>query len=730
MAGIYSPSGAMNVVPSNIKNKFRDAFETYTPNTGGTWVETKASGDIVVLDGNAVGSSYLDISKDPLTADTVTTISTQKYFEIPVEATIGASMSQRTVGQEFSFEFISHETVPSRADLTISSIQQATTTLTISTTTVHGLVPGDRIGVYGVTSDSRFNYPALVVATIPSSTQFTVTAGPSGTLPSVTAGPFATGYVRYRDPMSNAANGTSQIFENSTVTQASFYIRSGSSDPLPAGGTLAGNHSVTILTTASVLAINTPFTYAFQPTNEYRLIVQSDRLQWSDAAVDSLAVSNNRSLRTQVIPNQDKDYRFQITARNSPSLTIPVGQIVTAVKSGTTTATITMDRPHGLTTADVVTVYGISDQAASSFPNLLVATAVASVVNHLTFTIVIGTAATVTSYGGLVARVNGGVLPSTLGYSAIVAQSIVRTSDVLTVNGNTTWTGLSIGDYVNFYGCRNTATGDTLNVDGTYKVANVATTALTLVPIGSTPVGQGDLGSTNCGGAIIKRTCMRLSYVRIFDYERQRIEVLPRPSGDISGAVSVNVQNAPAVTVNSGTITTVTTLTGSAIAEDAATSANPLIVGGVVRTAAAPIVTPVAGDAMRFTTTTDGRLVVAPYSYPEASWQYTAAASGIVNTTTAVTIKAAAGATLRNYITSIDIMAEVLGAATELVIRDGAAGTVIYRTKIATTGLLQGRSIIFPSPIRGSANLLLEVATLSASVTGAVYFNATGFVAP
>lgn len=234
MTGIYAPSGAMNVVSSSIKNKFRDAFETYTPNTGGTWAETKDSGDIVVLDGNAVGASYLDISKDPLTADTVTTISTQKYFEIPVEATIGASMSQRTLGQEFSLEFIGHETVPSRADLTISSIQQVTTTLTISTTTAHGLVPGDRIAIYGVTSDSRFNYPALVVATIPSSVQFTVTAGPSGNLPSVTAGPFATGFVRYRDPLSNAANGTSQIFENATVTQASFYIRSGSSDPMPA----------------------------------------------------------------------------------------------------------------------------------------------------------------------------------------------------------------------------------------------------------------------------------------------------------------------------------------------------------------------------------------------------------------------------------------------------------------------------------------------------------------
>lgn len=716
-----------NVVAQNIVTKFRDALDVYEPNTGDVWIESKASGDIVALDGNAVGSSYLDISKDPLTADTVTTISTRQYFDVPIEATVGMSMSQRTVGQEFGLEFIGRASVPSRADLTISSIQQATTTLTVSTTTAHRLVPGDRIGIYGVTSDSRFNYPALVVATIPSTTQFTVTAGPSGNLPSVTAGPFATGYVRYREPMSDAAQGTSQIFENSTVTQSSFYIRSGASDPLPAGGTLAGNHSVTILTTASVQAINSPFTYAFQPTNEYRLVLQADRLQWSDAAVDSLAASNSRVLRTQVVPSSDADYSFRITARNSPALSIPVGQIVSAVKTGTTTATITMDRAHGLTTADVVVVYGIRDQAASSFPNLLTATAVASVVDTVTFTIVIGTAATVTSYGGLVARVNGGVLPSALGYSAVVAQSIARTSDVLTVTGNTSWTGLSIGDYVNLYGCRDNSTGATLNVDGSYKVANVVTTALTLVPVGSTPTGQADISSTNCGGAVIKRTCMRLSFVRIFDYERERVEILPRPSGDIAGAVPVNVQNSPAVT----TVTTVTALTGSSIAEDAATTANPLVVGGVVRTAAAVLSTPVAGDAIRCTFTTDGRLVVSPYQYPEAMWSYAAAASGIVNTTTAVTIKAAAGSALRNYITGIDYWSEALTNATEIAIRDGAGGTVIWRAKIGTAGLLGGRSINFLTPIRpATANSLLEVVTLTASGAGAVYFNATGFVAP
>lgn len=112
-----------------------------------------------------------------------------------------------------------------------------------------------------------------------------------------------------------------------------------------------------------------------------------------------------------------------------------------------------------------------------------------------------------------------------------------------------------------------------------------------------------------------------------------------------------------------------------------------------------------------------------------ADWTYAAAASGIVNSTTAVTIKAAAAAGIRNYITSLDIMAEALTTATELAIRDGAGGTVLWRTKIGTGGLVNGRSIVFRTPLRGTAATLLEVVTLTASGAGAVYVNAQGFSA-
>ena len=41
-----------------------------------------------------------------------------------------------------------------------------------------------------------------------------------------------------------------------------------------------------------------------------------------------------------------------------------------------------------------------------------------------------------------------------------------------------------------------------------------------------------------------------------------------------------------------------------------------------------------------------------------------------------------------------------------------------------------GDTFFFPSPLKSTANTLLEVVTLTASVTGGVYFNAQGYIAP
>ncbi len=348
-----------DVTPSNITTKFRVAFET--PELPAFDVVT-ATGDVVQVDGNAQAASYVSISKSPWDAGTETSLTTLATFEMPVELAFGAHRSQATLGQEFSLEFV--DTDPELApvaDLAISSITQSASVLTVDTVADHGLVPGKSIGIRDC-SNQLANYPALVVASIPSPRQFTATAGPGGTIPSqtITNPVGAKGSVYFRERFGRANDGVSQIFENATATNASYYIRSESGDALPSG-TVIGNHAITVGTTASVQTVNAPYTYAFSPTTEYRINPQADRVQMTDVAVDALTQSNSRVLRTQVCPNPAKEYKFRIRATNNKALTVLTAKVVSVSKPGTTVGTFTTATNHGLTTGDLIVYYGNSN---------------------------------------------------------------------------------------------------------------------------------------------------------------------------------------------------------------------------------------------------------------------------------------------------------------------------------------------------------------------------------
>lgn len=111
---------------------------------------------------------------------------------------------------------------------------------------------------------------------------------------------------------------------------------------------------------------------------------------------------------------------------------------------------------------------------------------------------------------------------------------------------------------------------------------------------------------------------------------------------------------------------------------------------------------------------------------PLSIWQAAAPASGIVNSIAAVTL-APAVVGFSNYLSSLNISTDTLGAATELAIRDGAGGTVLWRMKLQTAALPHAL-IIFSTPLKGTTGNLLELVTLTASVTGGVYVNAQGYV--
>jgi hypothetical protein len=566
--------------PNNVATALRDSFQTFA--NGTNWTLSQGSGDIVVVDGNSGGASYLVISKDPLTAGTETSITSTATFTVPTELTTGLSMSQRTLGQELAVEIVSSDTQNTpTANLAISSISQSGTTLTVTTTLAHGLVPGARIGIFGVVGDSRLNYPAIVVGNITTAFIFTVTQGPNGAISNNTTSTFYAPYagtVYIRPALGYAQDGMSFIFENTTLTNCSAYVRQDNGATW-SSGTVNQNHSTNIGSTVSQkYDNNTLYTYNFTPATEYRMMLQSDRATITDAGVDStnFVGTNTRISRTQQVPNSTKTYRLRYRFTNDAGLTIPTAKIVSATKLSSGTANIVTASTHGLTAGDYVVIYGINDQ--TNFPNISSGHAqvlASPVPSGTTFSVIFGatTASTITSYGGMVARAQGGANYPTgfINLSVTFAQVATNSagSNELTITGPTGYsTNFLIGDYVNVYGVRNTTNGGDVGVDGTYKVvANSATTVI-LSPLGTTTLNS-PFGSTACGGFVIKRTDARIHFSRMLNFQRERVELNARADPSNSYPVTIAACNSIITTnlslngtyidIASATITTTTT---------------------------------------------------------------------------------------------------------------------------------------------------------------------------
>jgi len=119
--------------------------------------------------------------------------------------------------------------------------------------------------------------------------------------------------------------------------------------------------------------------------------------------------------------------------------------------------------------------------------------------------------------------------------------------------------------------------------------------------------------------------------------------------------------------------------------------------------------------------------VTNPLGLSSTYWSYTSGTSPILsNTTTAVTIKAAAGAGVVNYIDSCQIGSTALGASVPLALRDGAGGTVKWALRPPTAGWLTPVTVNFQPPLKGTANTLWEVVTTTADTSGTFDVNCQG----
>lgn len=109
---------------------------------------------------------------------------------------------------------------------------------------------------------------------------------------------------------------------------------------------------------------------------------------------------------------------------------------------------------------------------------------------------------------------------------------------------------------------------------------------------------------------------------------------------------------------------------------------------------------------------------------PSKPWVYTAASSGITDTSD-VTLVAAAGTDEQgngkaNYLTDLQVINGSTGAATEVVVKDGS--TVIWREYFDAGA---GISVRFQTPLYSSPNTALKAAAITTS--GKVYINAQGY---
>jgi len=230
------------------------------------------------------------------------------------------------------------------------------------------------------------------------------------------------------------------------------------------------------------------------------------------------------------------------------------------------------------------------------------------------------------------------------------------------------------------------------------------------------------------GGMIVTNTGQNVfittsTAVAFYQFPRKGLYFRARVLTYGSGTVSV-VGTLSKVPVQQSQITFIL----GSVAEGGALISNVVPTGIEARTSSKTSVNNATNT--RPIATVDGRQITRLNSIPENEWVYAAASGGITNTTTAVTLVAAQAAGVRNYLTSLQLSSDALAAATEIAIRDGAGGTVLWRGKIGIAGIAGVSNIQFSDPLKSTAATLLEVVTLSASVTGGVYVNAQGYIAP
>ncbi|MEB3286183.1 MAG: hypothetical protein VKJ04_01635 [Vampirovibrionales bacterium] len=227
-----------------------------------------------------------------------------------------------------------------------------------------------------------------------------------------------------------------------------------------------------------------------------------------------------------------------------------------------------------------------------------------------------------------------------------------------------------------------TDNGGSLTVDGTVSI--------NAIPAGSNNIGDVDIASA-----------------------------LPAGDNNIGNVDIVTLPSLPAGTNNIGDVD-VLTLPGVAgdIAHDGADSGNPVKIGGKAKSAEPTAVA--NNDRAELITDLVGKQIVLPYALPE---NLVAGTTSDITNTTSTSVIAAAGAGIRNYITSLTITNSHASVGTWVNITDGSGGTVLLTVYAAPTG--GGVAKDFPTPLKTTANTALHAVCATSGAT--VRVSASGY---
>jgi hypothetical protein len=278
------------------------------------------------------------------------------------------------------------------------------------------------------------------------------------------------------------------------------------------------------------------------------------------------------------------------------------------------------------------------------------------------------------------------------------------TTSTCSANNCTLFTGVSTAGYESFYYQNTTASGTyTVNLQG--SVDGTTYTDLKCQDASATGSTGTSLTSTSTGAGLIQCRAAPLIQAKVLAYT----------SGTITASAVLSLkQFQPLIAIYAAASLSVNA--GQA-AHDAAVSGNPVRIGCHGSTAQYAT-TIVNNDTVDVQCDLNGATITKPYSVSGSDWTTTVN----LTDTTSTALKAAAGASIKNYVTWCVFSGLAATTATKINILDGSTVKLPVNMKAAGAEVV----VTFPTPIAGTANTAMNV-QLGGSPTGAIDVTCGGY---